>query len=199
MIRKVLAVIPALTILTVPAIASAHVIVTPAQVGIGQELTFNISVPNEQSTPVVNLKLEIPQGVTEVVPTEKDGWTIQTTSNNSTTDPELTAITWTGDSIPVGEREDFSFSAQVPGNATNLDWKAYQTYGSGTVVHWDQTPNGKSDDSVGDTGPYSVTHVINDLTSTQATTPSSSGTIPLVISLVALLVSVASLLRPRKS
>ena len=197
MIRKILLFIPALAILAIPAVASAHVIVTPGQVGIGQELTFNVSVPNEQNTPVINLKLDIPNGVTNVVPTEKDGWTIQTATNGSTSDPEITAITWTDGAIPVGQREDFSFGAQVPGSATQLDWKAYQTYGDGTVVHWDQTPNG-SDDSVGTAGPYSVTHVVNDLTSTAGTSNSSSGTIALVVGLIALILSVGNFLYARK-
>ncbi len=47
----------------------------------------------------------------------------------------MSAVTWSG-TIPVGQREDFSFGAQVPGTAMQLDWKAYQTYTDGTVVHW---------------------------------------------------------------
>ena len=42
-------------LLTRPAIASAHVIVTPNQAGVAAELTFNISVPNEQQTAVTSL------------------------------------------------------------------------------------------------------------------------------------------------
>jgi uncharacterized protein YcnI len=187
-------------IMLVPAIASAHVIVTPNTAGVGEELVFNVSCPNEQQTPIVKLTLDMPKGVSEVVPTEKDGWMITTTSNGSTSDPEVTSITWTGttSTIPVGQREDFGFGAQVPGSATTLDWKAYQTYADGTIVHWDQTPNGKSDDSVGDAGPYSVTKVTDDLTATPAvTTKSSSNTLPLVISVIALLVGVYGLLRKK--
>jgi uncharacterized protein YcnI len=188
-------------VMLVPAIASAHVIVTPNTAGVGQELVFNVSCPNEQQTPITKLTLDMPKGVSEVVPTEKDGWTITTTSNNSTSDPEITTITWTGttSTIPVGQREDFGFGAQVPGTATTLDWKAYQTYADGTIVHWDQTPNGKSDDSVGEAGPYSVTKVTDDLvaSTTPATAKSSSNTLPLIISIVALLVGIYGLLRKK--
>jgi uncharacterized protein YcnI len=184
----------------IPASAFAHVIVTPGQVGIGSELTFNISVPNEQDTPVTNLKLDIPNGVTDVVPTTKDGWTISTTLNGDSKDPEVTSITWSDGNIPVGQRQDFSFSAQVPGSATELDWKAYQTYGDGTIVHWDQKPAG-SDDSTGDAGPYSVTHVVNDLTSSSSVTTSSEGSsslLPLFISIAAVVLSFGSILIRRR-
>jgi uncharacterized protein YcnI len=196
MFKRIISLMPALVTMVVPAIASAHVIVTPSQVGIGQELTFNISVPNEQQTPVVSLVLDIPSGVSDVVPTVKDGWTITPTMNNSTSDPEISVLTWTNGSIPVGQREDFSFSAQVPGTATNLDWKAYQTYGDGTIVHWDQTPNGKSDDSVGNAGPYSVTKVVNDLAaSSTSNSSSSSDTLVLIVSLIAILLSIIAFLK----
>ena len=145
----------------VPALASAHVVVTPAKVDVGQELVFNISVPNEQSTPVTDLKLTIPSGVTDVSPTVVPGWTIQTTK----TGDDISGIEWTGGTIPVGQRMDFSFGATAPANATTLDWIAYQTYADGTVVTWDQTPAG-SDDATGNKGPYSRTMVINDLAAT---------------------------------
>ncbi len=198
LIRKMLASIPALALLSAPAFVSAHVIVTPSQTGIGSELTFNVSVPNEQQTPVVNLKLAIPVGVTNVTPTSRDGWTIQTTTSTGK-DPEVMAITWSDGAIPVGQRQDFSFSAQVPANATELDWKAYQTYADGTTVHWDQKPAG-SDDATGNAGPYSVTKVVNDLTDS-ATTPTektSNTTVPLVVSLIAVVLSVGSILFKKK-
>jgi uncharacterized protein YcnI len=170
--------------LLVPALASAHVIVTPSQAGIGQELVFNVSSPNEQQTPIIQVTLDIPSGISDVVPTQKDGWAINTTASS---------ITWSGGQIPVGQRADFSFGAQVPGQPVTLDWKAYQTYADGTVVHWDQQPNGKSDDASGNAGPFSVTKVVNDLT---PTTSSSSNTLPLAIACLALVISVAAILRP---
>ncbi len=179
-----------MTISLIPGAAFAHVIVTPGQTGIGTELTFNVSVPNEEQVAVTNLKLDIPNGVTDVIPTTKDGWTITTTSNGSTSDPEVTVITWSDGTIPVGERQDFSFSAQVPAKATDLDWKAYQTYADGTIVHWDQTPAG-SDDATGNAGPYSVTHVVNDLT---APTKTPNETLPFALSVVAIVLSLGSLL-----
>ena len=194
--KKLIAVVPALAILLTPVLASAHVIVTPGQANVADELTFNVSVPNERQTPVTNIKLDIPSGVSEVTPTVKDGWTIQTTTAKEGNDTDVTSIIWTDGSIPVGQREDFGFSAQVPAKATQLDWKAYQTYADGTVVHWDQKPAG-SDDAMGNAGPYSVTKVVNDLSS-PAPSASSSNTPALVISLVALVIAFGGILFRKK-
>ena len=179
--------------LLAPALASAHVIVTPSQAGVGQELVFNVSSPNERQTPITQVTLNIPRGVSDVVPTEKDGWTINTATSAS----EISSITWSAGQIPVGQRTDFSFSAQVPGQATNLDWKAYQTYADGTIVHWDQTPKG-SDDATGTAGPFSVTKVVNDLASPKTTTQNND-TLPLIISVLALFIAVAAFLRAKQN
>jgi uncharacterized protein YcnI len=189
-----------LLLLILPVTAYAHVIVTPGQAGVGQELVFNISIPNERQVAVTGLKLLIPDGVSDVIPTSQAGWTITTTTgtpNDSTDGPTTTAINWSG-TIPVGQRQDFSFSAQVPGQATELDWKAYQSYADGTVVHWDQKPTG-SDDANGNAGPYSVTHVINDLTGTtpnKSTNTSQAG--PYILAGLALLLSAVALTSKRK-
>jgi uncharacterized protein YcnI len=198
MLKKVISGLTAALVIIMPAIASAHVIVTPSAADVGQELVFSVSVPNEQQTPVVSLRLDIPSGIMDVTPTVANGWTIQTTASTGS-DPELTSVTWSGGEIPVGQREDFSFGAQVPAAATQLHWKAYQTYGDGTVVHWDQKPAG-SDDSTGNAGPYSVTNITNDLTSsgTKTTASSSTATLALVFSLVALITAAGGILFRKK-
>ena len=185
----------ALAILALPAVAFAHVIVTPNQAGVGEELVFNVSVPNERNVAVSSVKLDIPKGVDEVTPTMIPGFTITTTGSTD----NITSITWSG-SIPVGQREGFSFGAQVPATATQLDWKAYQTYADGTIVHWDQKPAG-SDDAVGTAGPYSVTKVVNDLSSTASSTGTASSsreTLALVFSVAALVLSIGGLFLRRR-
>ena len=54
---------------------------------------------------------------------------------------DVTEIDWTDGNLPVGQRVDFLFQAQVPPTPTTLKWKAYQTYSDGEVVSWDQTPS----------------------------------------------------------
>jgi uncharacterized protein YcnI len=186
----------ALIIIASPALALAHVVVTPGQAGVGEELIFNVSVPNERTSEVTTVKLQVPSGVEDVTPTVLPGFTITTDGSGD----DVKSISWTG-TIPVGQREDFRFGAQVPAKATELDWKAYQTYADGSVVHWDQNPAG-SDDATGDAGPYSVTKVVNDLSSaadTNAGDSSSKNTVALIFSIAAVAFSLGGLfIRRRK-
>ncbi len=183
-----------ITVLALPAVAFAHVVVTPNQAGVGEELVFSVSVPNEKEVAVTSVKLDVPKGVSAVTPIVIPGFTISTDGSGD----NVTAITWTG-SIPVGQREDFSFGAQAPSSATELDWKAYQTYADGSVVHWDQKPAG-SDDATGDAGPFSVTKVVNDLSSgtSAASGNSSKENLAFAFSIAALVLSAVGLFMRRK-
>lgn len=185
-----------LTIL-MPLAAFAHVVVTPNQAGVGERLKFNVSVPNERAVSVTSLKLTIPNGVTDVQPDIKGGWTIETTKNGD----EVRTITWTG-TIPEGQRADFGFKAQVPAQDGELDWKATQTYADGVVVNWDQKPTTNESDSDNATaGPYSITTVSNDLTTTDTSKDSSNAnqtTLAFVFSIVALILSALAFLWRRR-
>jgi uncharacterized protein YcnI len=188
-------IISVIAVLLLPAVAFAHVVVTPSQVGVAERAIFSVSVPNEKRVAVTSIKLNIPKGVDDVLPTTTSGWTITTSSNHD----NVKAVTWTGN-IPVGQREDFTFSAQAPAAATNLSWKAYQTYADGTVVRWEQNPaNGK--DVKNNVGPYSITKVVNDLSSSSAKSDdsnSNTATLAFVFSIVALALSLGNLFLRRK-
>lgn len=138
--------------------AMAHVVVRPGDAKTGAYQTFTVSVPVEKNNPTVSVKLDIPEGVVSVTPTVKPGWTIQTTKQGEGADAKVTSITWAGNKIDVGYRDEFTFSAKTPDQPTDLAWKAYQTYYDGTVVSWDQQPD--VEETEGDTaGPFSVTKV----------------------------------------
>lgn len=177
-IAVVLLSIASIFFLAVPAFA--HVIVRPHQVGVAAAQDFTVSVPNERDNPVISVRLLIPNGVSSVVPNAVPGWTIDTKSSGSTDSATVTAIDWTGGSIPVGQREEFVFQAQVPAKPTTLAWKAYQTYSNEIVVSWDVDPlslknfsDAQQDDLANkqNKGKYSTTTVINDLTGSN--TPAS--------------------------
>jgi uncharacterized protein YcnI len=185
-----------LTVILVPAVVYAHVAVTPAQATIGSETTFSMSVPNEKDVPVTELVLTVPSGLKDVQPTVHPGWTIAVTTNSA---GDVTAITWGGGTIPAGQRDDFTFRGKAPAAATKLNWIARQTYQDSSVVNWNQKPTGTDTESES-TGPYSVTDVVNDLSGNNTkppvlTTPQSawSTTLPLVLSLIALILSVLAL------
>ncbi|MDE2025238.1 MAG: DUF1775 domain-containing protein [Patescibacteria group bacterium] len=176
--------------------AFAHVIVTPHEAGIASVLDFTVNVPNERNNPVTSVKLLIPKGVTQVSPNIEQGWII-TTNTSGSSDATVSEIDWTGGTIPVGQRAEFVFQAQVPPNQTTIAWKAYQTYSDGTIVSWDINPKSleKLSDSQQDVladkenkGEYSTTTVINDLKATINTARTESS-LPMLFSLVAVALS----------
>lgn len=147
---------------------SAHVVVKPAQVGIGSFQTFTMGVPVEKDIPTTGLRLVIPEGLNYVTPNVKQGWKIEVKKTGTGEDAKVIEITWTGGSIPAGQRDEFLFSAKVPATETSLNWKAYQTYSDGMVVAWDHDPAAAKSDDDESLPPYSVTKVINDLVVTSA-------------------------------
>lgn len=203
MIKKIVAICTSLASLFIFAVpAFAHVIITPHTVGIAATQEFSMAVPTEKDNPTVAIKLLIPDGLQMVVPNAKAGWTINVIKKSSGDTAPVTEIDWTGGSIPVGQRDDFLFQAQVPPKETTLKWKAYQTYQDGSVIAWDHAP-GKNPEDDSAPPPYSTTTVINDLTgagSNQANinmnmmeSSSPKAILPITLSFVAIVLSVVSL------
>lgn len=138
---------------------SAHVVVSPKQVSTSERTTFSVSVPNEHDTPVVAVKLIIPEGVSSVRPHAKQGWKIEIIKSGEGDNAIVNEIEWSSDGadIPVDLKDEFLFSAKAPDINTELIWKAYETYADGRVVNWDQAPSDKEDNK-----PYSVSKVSTD-------------------------------------
>ena len=184
-------------------LASAHVTVKPQEAGVGAFQTFTMGVPNEKDNLTVSLRLVIPDGLHHVSPNVKPGWTIEVMKTGEGEDAEVTELVWTGGSIPVGQRDEFLFNAQVPAEATTVNWKAYQTYQDGTVVSWDQDPTEMKNMSDAEKeemektgkGPFSQTTIVNDLKSQTQTAPttSSEANRSYMFSIIALAISVLAL------
>ena len=181
--------------------AFAHVIVYPHQVGVATTQDFTVSVPNERDNPVVAVKLLIPKGLSDVLPNATPGWNVTIKSKGNGDDAVVSEIDWSHGAIPVGQREEFIFQAQVPANPTTLDWKAYQIYSDGTVVSWVVDPaklqnlSDTQQDALADKenkGEYSTTQVINDL-SPNNNNSSQSGQYTELLSGFAFLLSVIAL------
>ncbi len=182
--------------------AFAHAVVKPSQTGIGQFTTFTLGVPVERDVPTVGVRLVVPDGLQYVSPNVKPGWKIEVKRESSQADAPISEISWTGGVIPAGLRDDFIFSAKVPAAATTLAWKVYQTYQDRSVVSWDQSPATPQPQTASDTpdfssvGPYSQTAVVNDLANAPAAgVASSAPQLPLILSVVALVISFAALRR----
>lgn len=144
--------------------ASAHVSVKPAEVLSASFNTFTVGAPNEKEVAYNKIKLDIPTGLKHVTPAVKTGWDIEIEKDGEGEEASVKSITWSGSSVPSGFRDDFTFSAQAPSEAGDLEWKAYQTYEDGVTVSWnlnsDEQPKNK--DGTPDfstSGPFSVTKI----------------------------------------
>jgi len=192
--------------LILAATASAHVVVRPETTGIGAFQVFNMGVPSEKDMSTIAVKLMLPEGLTSVTPNVKAGWKIEvkkTATGKKITNEDgqqvdemkPTEIDWTGGVIPAGQRDEFRFQAQVPATPTTLAWKAYQTYRDGSVVAWDEAPAAMAK------SPYSVTRVLDDLSSTgakQSWWQANQINLTLGVSLLALVISLAILIKHKQ-
>ena len=142
------------------ATASAHVTVKPAEVVTAGFQTFTVSVPNEKDIPTTSIKLVMPSGLEHVSPTQKAGWQIDIEKEGEGESAVVKSITWSGSTVGAGFRDDFTFSAKVPDNAAELQWKAYQAYSDGTGVSWDKADEGEHGELAANSGPFSVTKVV---------------------------------------
>lgn len=177
-----------------PGLAFAHVVVTPNEALTGAYETFTTSVPNEKDIPVTGVRLVIPDTIESVTPTVKPGWEIQTKK----TGDKVSEINWTGGMIAPELRDTFTFSAHMPATAGDINWKAYQTYQDGSVVSWDQQPAKEAHGHSGEDeskGPYSTTTVSDKDGDTAEVQDSSPDTVPYVVSIVALALSVFAVFR----
>lgn len=178
----------------------AHAVVKPDQAGVGSSQEFSLGFGVEKDIPTTSIRLVIPEGVTNVTPYQKTGWTINVKREGEGEEAKITEITWSG-SVSPGLREQFPFRAQVPAQEGNLVWKIYQTYQDGSVQSWDQEPgisSSHSEDQDSGKGPASQTKVVNDLTTNQNDQLSSESVqkdskLTLILSSLAFVLSVISL------
>jgi uncharacterized protein YcnI len=169
--------------------ASAHVVVGPGEVKTATRTTFAVSVPNEHQTPVVEVRLLIPDGLESIRPFAKSGWNVRVVKSGEGEDAKVTEIIWSGGSVPVDLKDEFQFGAKTPANETELQWKAYETYQDGTVIAWDQPPSDTEDSK-----PYSVTKIISgdDSEDSDEAVTMTPDTTSRTISIIALVVSLLS-------
>jgi periplasmic copper chaperone A len=139
---------PAL-VLTAAASASAHVTVSPTSAPQGSTQELNFKVPDEESTAdTVTVQLQIPTAdpIAQVLAKPVPGWTITVhtttlakplTTDDGTFNTAVDEVDWTGGSIAPGQYQDFAISVDpLPSDASQLVFKAVQTYSNGDVVRW---------------------------------------------------------------
>jgi hypothetical protein len=119
--------------------ASAHVTVAQASAKAGSHsvVTFQIHHGCADS-PTTGLRIEIPDSVALANPQPKPGWTL--TIDHAA--ERVSAITWSGGSLPADEFDEFSVMMKLPAEGKTLTFPATQTCAKG-IEHWSE-PKGSS-------------------------------------------------------
>jgi uncharacterized protein YcnI len=117
-------------------IASAHVTVQPKETTQGSYEVFTVRVPSEnESVPTTQVKVEISSDVNITRFEPKPGWKYELQKDAS---DKITSVTWTaeGEGLSSTEFGHFNMQGKVADTATEIVWKAFQTYQDGSVVEW---------------------------------------------------------------
>lgn len=119
--------------------ALAHTEVSPQTVEPGATETFTVSTPGEREAPIVEVRVEVPEGfeVLDVPPT--DGWEGVV---------EGDSVVWSGGEIPSGRAQEFAFEARAPEEPGEYAWRAFDRYADGHVSWWTGPPDSESPASV---------------------------------------------------
>ena len=114
--------------------ASAHVTLAQSSAAAGSHsvVTFRIGHGCADS-PTTALRIEIPDTVTLANPQPKPGWTL--TIDHAA--QRVSAITWSGGSLPADEFDEFAVMMKLPAQAGVITFPATQTCAKG-VEHWSE-------------------------------------------------------------
>jgi uncharacterized protein YcnI len=148
-----LAAFTAAALVTAAASASAHVTVHSDQAVAGAtDAAITFRVPNEEAnaqTTKIQVIFPTDHPLIGVLIKDHPGWTadVQTaklptpvTTDDGPVSDAVSRVIWTGGAITGDSYDDFEVSAgQLPKDATDLTFKAIQTYSNGDVVSWIDT------------------------------------------------------------
>lgn len=192
-------------VLTLATAAQAHVNVYPKETTTGAYEKYTVRVPVEKDVNTTKVKLEFPAGVKVSTVQPIPGWSYEFEKDK---DGRNTALVWTATDggIKAHEFMEFAFVGANPKEEGSLAWKAYQTYADGEVVEWTGDKDSKTPASV-TTVKAGVGEAGHDHGEAQApaaapgqesaSSTGSSNTLPLVLSGLALLISIVGLFRKK--
>jgi uncharacterized protein YcnI len=187
-------------------VASAHVTVVPKTSTTGAWETYTVKVPVEKKVATTKLTLKTPEGVEIESYQPVPGWNYTAEKDSS---GKVKSITFdaTGEGILPGQFQQFTFVAKNPTKAGQIVWDAFQSYKDGTIVEWTQNEGGDTPHSITDivAGPTTDDHHDDTakteepkkaVTKTEATktTTATSNSLPITLSVLSVLLSLAALL-----
>src|ERR671917_1024394 len=130
--------------LAVSAPVRAHVVVSPEEIAAGDYETLTVSVPTEKEVPTTEIRVEVPEGFLLSGVQPVPGWEYAFEEDGGV----ITAVTWSGGEIGPREFQQFLVQAQAPEESGEYPWRAFQTYGDGSVVEWTAPPDAEEPASV---------------------------------------------------
>lgn len=168
---------------------------------------FTVRVPSENETvPTTQVKVEFSPEVTISRFEPKPGWKYEVEKDSSGT---ITSVTWTAENQGLTSTEFglFNMQGKVADDATEIAFKAYQTYQDGSVVEWIGAPDSEKPASVTTVNPkpadtfddHHGTTESKDETSTEQANEeavkesNNSSNAPLYVSIAALIAALVSL------
>jgi uncharacterized protein YcnI len=123
--------------LLLPALASAHAVVSPAVSPSNQLQLYSLAVPTEKDgVTTTEVVMTVPSGfgIDSFAP-PPPGWHQQVKQTGSGNNAVITQVTWTGGHTPTGQDSLFQFLAQ-PALAQKYTFQVQQTYSDGSIVTW---------------------------------------------------------------
>lgn len=149
-----LAALAALVGAGLPATASAHVTLQPAEVPAGEFKRLDVRVPNERDDASTRkVQVQFPPGFIFVSAEPVIGWQtkvkmekldkpVEAFGEQQTEQVDTITFTTRGKGVGPGQFQDFGLSVGLPDKPnTTLTFKALQTYSSGEVVRWIGAPD----------------------------------------------------------
>lgn len=121
--------------------ASAHVTVQPQETSQGSYEVFTVRVPSEkEDAQTTKVEVKFPEEVNITRFEAKPGWTYEVQKDDT---GKITSAAWTteGEGLTGSEFVQFNIQGKVGDEATELVWKAYQTYSDGSTVEWIGAPD----------------------------------------------------------
>jgi uncharacterized protein YcnI len=120
-----------------PAVATAHVSITPRQSTHGITERYTVRIPTEGKVATTAAELEAPEGVIIETVQAPAGWKHEIRRK----DDRIVAITWQADVKP-GEFIEVGFVARNPRQGNRIVWILRQRFADGTVTDWTNGPQG---------------------------------------------------------
>jgi uncharacterized protein YcnI len=150
--RKLICIAASAVAMAIAAPAYAHVTVQPNEAVAGSFSRFMVRVPTERDVPTVRVTLQLPP-LAFLAFEDKPGWERAEKVTKfeepleafgSTITRGVTSVTWTGNEIGPEEFAEFGFSAALPEDQDELEFKAVQVYQGGETVRWAGAPDSEA-------------------------------------------------------